>query len=166
MYSATNLTGATGKTDTLRFKEMFSFFLLVYKLPKPNSFVVNMTCDWLINVGWPWLSLLRCNLDMFFYRKSRTRCQKLLGKALLTDAQFTWCPPLKSLISNDFFTLFFFFIKFYRLAEAEMALTGGCLTNNKPLETIASEFGSAAGYGLALLGQICRLVHMVIYVLK
>ena len=39
-----------------------------------------------------------------------------------------------------------------------MALTGGCLTSNKPLETIASEFGSAAGYGLALLGQICRLV--------
>ena len=39
-----------------------------------------------------------------------------------------------------------------------MALTGGCLTNNKPLETIASEFGSAAGYGLALLGQICRWV--------
>lgn len=37
-----------------------------------------------------------------------------------------------------------------------MALTGGCLTSNKPLETIASEFGSAAGYGLALLGQICR----------
>ncbi|XP_068751577.1 cell division cycle protein 27 homolog isoform X1 [Montipora capricornis] len=43
-----------------------------------------------------------------------------------------------------------------KLAEAEMALTGGCLTSNKPLETIASEFGSAAGYGLALLGQICR----------
>lgn len=43
-----------------------------------------------------------------------------------------------------------------KLAEAEMALTGGCLTNSKPLETIASEFGSAAGYGLALLGQICR----------
>jgi len=39
-----------------------------------------------------------------------------------------------------------------------MALTGGCLTNSKPLETIASEFGSAAGYGLALLGQICRFV--------
>ena len=68
-----------------------------------------MTCDWLINVGWPWLSLLHCNLDMFFYRKSQMRCQKLLGKALLTDAQFTWCLPLKSLISNDFFTLFFFF---------------------------------------------------------
>ncbi|RMX38947.1 hypothetical protein pdam_00016415 [Pocillopora damicornis] len=43
-----------------------------------------------------------------------------------------------------------------KLAEGEMALTGGCLTNSKPLETIASEFGSAAGYGLALLGQICR----------
>ena len=41
-----------------------------------------------------------------------------------------------------------------------MALTGGCLTSNKPLETIASEFGSAAGYGLALLGQICRWDHV------
>lgn len=43
-----------------------------------------------------------------------------------------------------------------KLAEAEMALTGGCLLNSKPLEAIASELGSAAGYGLALLGQICR----------
>ena len=48
----------------------------------------------------------------------------------------------------------------YRLAEGEMALTGGCLTNSKPLETIASEFGSAAGYGLALLGQICRYFQL------
>ena len=47
-----------------------------------------------------------------------------------------------------------------RLAEGEMALTGGCLTNSKPLETIASEFGSAAGYGLALLGQICRYFQL------
>ena len=51
-------------------------------------------------------------------------------------------------------------LKICRLAEAEMALTGGCLTSNKPLETIASEFGSAAGYGLALLGQICRWDHV------
>lgn len=55
-------------------------------------------------------------------------------------------------------TIFFNFNLFFRLAEGEMALTGGCLTNSKPLETIASEFGSAAGYGLALLGQICRFV--------
>jgi len=39
-----------------------------------------------------------------------------------------------------------------------MALTGGCLLNSKPLEAIASELGSAAGYGLSLLGQICRFV--------
>ena len=44
-----------------------------------------------------------------------------------------------------------------------MALTGGCLTNSKPLETIASEFGSAAGYGLALLGQICRFVYVLLW---
>ena len=25
--------------------------LLVYNLPKPDSFVVNVTCNWLINVG-------------------------------------------------------------------------------------------------------------------
>lgn len=57
-------------------------------------------------------------------------------------------------------TTFFNFNFFFRLAEGEMALTGGCLTNSKPLETIASEFGSAAGYGLALLGQICRFVFL------
>ena len=50
-----------------------------------------------------------------------------------------------------------------RLAEGEMALTGGCLTNSKPLETIASEFGSAAGYGLALLGQICRYFLLLLF---
>lgn len=50
-----------------------------------------------------------------------------------------------------------------RLAEGEMALTGGCLTNSKPLETIASEFGSAAGYGLALLGQICRYFQLWLF---
>lgn len=44
----------------------------------------------------------------------------------------------------------------YRLAEGEMALAGGCLTNGKPIETIAGEFGNAAGYALAMLGQICR----------
>lgn len=55
-------------------------------------------------------------------------------------------------------TILTYFNLFFRLAEGEMALTGGCLTNSKPLETIASEFGSAAGYGLALLGQICRFV--------
>ena len=43
-----------------------------------------------------------------------------------------------------------------RLAEGEMALTGGCLTNGKSLETFAGDFGTSAGYALALLGQICR----------
>ena len=55
-YSAMNSSGATEKTNTLK----CSCFLLVYKLPKPESFVVNMTRDSLINVGWPWLSRLHC----------------------------------------------------------------------------------------------------------
>ena len=62
-------------------------------------------------------------------------------------------------LSKDHVLSFFFLL--FRLAEGEMALTGGCLTNSKPLETIASEFGSAAGYGLALLGQICRFVSFL-----
>ena len=37
-----------------------SCFRLVYKLPKPDPFVVNVTCDWLINVGWPRLISLHC----------------------------------------------------------------------------------------------------------
>jgi hypothetical protein len=40
-----------------------------------------------------------------------------------------------------------------------MALAGGCLTNGKPIDTIASEFGNSAGYALAMLGQICRYIH-------
>ena len=38
-----------------------SRFWLVYKLPKPDSFVVNVTCDWLINVGCARLNSLHCN---------------------------------------------------------------------------------------------------------
>ena len=49
-----------------------------------------------------------------------------------------------------------FVLLLHRLAEGELAITGGCFTNSKPLETIASDFGTAAGYALALLGQICR----------
>ena len=30
------------------------------KTKQPDFFVVNVTCDWLINVGWPRLSLLHC----------------------------------------------------------------------------------------------------------
>ncbi|EDO43788.1 predicted protein, partial [Nematostella vectensis] len=45
----------------------------------------------------------------------------------------------------------------HRLAEGEMVLAGGCLfTNGKPIETIAAEFGTSAGYALSILGQICR----------
>ena len=49
-----------------------SRFWLVYKLPKPDSFVVNMTCDWLINVGGPgWVRCpVRCPLSV---QKARVR---------------------------------------------------------------------------------------------
>ena len=60
-YSATNSTGATEKNDTLKFKEMLSFLIGLQTPAKPDSFVVNVTCDWLINVGWPRLSSLHCN---------------------------------------------------------------------------------------------------------
>ena len=49
-----------------------SRFWLVYKLPKPNFFVVNVTCDWLINVGWPRLSSLHCKYVFFGSRNIYT----------------------------------------------------------------------------------------------
>ena len=36
---------------------------MVYKLLKPDSFVVDVTCDWLINVAWPRLSSLHCKTE-------------------------------------------------------------------------------------------------------
>ena len=43
-YSATNSTGATEKN---RHFEMLSF-LIVLQTTKADSFVVNVTCDWLV----------------------------------------------------------------------------------------------------------------------
>lgn len=38
-----------------------SGFSLANELPKLDTFVVNVTCDWPINVWWPRMSLLHCN---------------------------------------------------------------------------------------------------------
>ena len=49
---------------------------------------------------------------------------------------------------------------FYRLSEAERVLTASnnSLGNTKQVEAVVSEFGSAASYSLALLGEVCRYV--------
>ena len=57
------------KKPTLWNLKKCSRFWLVYKLPKPDSFVANMTCDWLINVGWPRLSSLHCNITYFLFKR-------------------------------------------------------------------------------------------------
>ena len=67
-YSATNSTRATDKTDTLKLKKC-SRSLLVYKLPKQDSFVVN-------------LSSLHCNYNEFLAiseeeEKNRRNLKKL-----------------------------------------------------------------------------------------
>ena len=52
----------------------------------------------------------------------------------------------------------FFTNIFYRLPEAERILTANnnLVGSNKHVETVVSEFGSAASYSLALLGEVCR----------
>lgn len=54
--------------------------------------------------------------------------------------------------------MYFVISIFCRLSEAERILTAGnsSIVYSKQVETVVSEFGSAASYSLALLGEVCR----------
>ena len=87
-YRATNATGATEKTDTLKFKDMFSF-LIGLQTTKARLLCVNVTCDRLINVGWPRLSSLHCKMVII--------CA--LFQIIVAKGQTYWCQTATFLLS-------------------------------------------------------------------